>query len=171
MLSRTLNIILIIAIAAVIGTIAFFGFRLLQEKEDSPIPPLSEIQQPLQPAGLGKTPSERDGSMEAGVSELNDAVVAYAADHQGKYPESDFKNPCSGVRMCLKGVNINSAEKVYLIKVPQTPGFHLDYYYRADNKTKSYCVQTPTAFETKPTFVFQCTEKGCGTVSVKDACR
>lgn len=170
MSSRTLNVILVAAIAVVLGAIAFFGLRLLKG-EDAPLPPLLEERPPLQPIDLGKTPEERDGHMEAGVRALNEAVVAYAADHQGKYPESDVKNPCSGVHICLKGVNINTAQKVYLIKIPQTPGFHLDYYYRADNKAKSYCVQTPTAFETEPTFVFQCTEKGCGTVSVKDACR
>ena len=73
--------------------------------------------------------------------------------------------------MCLKGVNINSKDKVYLALIPQIPPSGSDYHYTADNTKKTYCVKMPFVLETASTMVFQCTEGGCEKAEFEKACQ
>lgn len=172
MSSKFLNIIISAAIIAILGAMVFFGFRLWLEKNNTvqtPIPSVAKFS-PAPIANKGKESEERDAEMEAEVRALSAAARAYAADHAGKYPESDFRNPCAGVRYCLKGVNINSKQKIYLDPIPQASLHRLDYHYRADNAKKKYCVITPHVLETDTAMLFQCTETECGRVPPEKSC-
>lgn len=178
MSSKFLNIFLAVAIVLILGSMLFFGFRLWLEKKDAesviaPMPVLSPAVKKFSPTptvNRGKASEEHDTAMETAVRAIGAAAQAYAADHKGKYPESDFRNPCAGVRYCLKGVNINNKQKTYLDPIPQVPPYRLDYHYRADNLKKMYCVKTPTVLETDMTKLFQCTQAECGKVAPEKDC-
>lgn len=171
--TKFLNVILVGAIVAVVGVMGFFAWRLFPGGTEQQKTIISEkkFPEPTPITNKGKESEDRDAMLERDVRALSDAAIAYAADHAGKYPESDFKNPCSGVQYCLKGVNINSREKIYLPVIPQVQPYRLDYHYRADNAKKTYCIVTPSVTETHTGKVFQCTEKACEYVSPKDACQ
>lgn len=170
--TKYINIILAVIIVFVIGTMGFFGWRMWGDRFNNGTPaPSVQVQEPQPITNKGKESEDRDAALESDVRAINDAVIVYAKDHKGMYPESDFKNPCAGVSYCLKGVNINSKKKLYLPVIPQTQHDHLDYYYRADNVKKSYCIVTPSVLETNTTKVFQCTEKVCDLVLAQDMCQ
>lgn len=172
--TKIINIILIAAILAVAGVIGFFAWRAFSgvapEEQQKPIVGEKQFPAPTPITNKGKVSEDRDAALERDARAINDAVVAYAKDHKGKYPESDFKNPCAWVRYCLKGVDINTKEKIYLSSIPQTPGESADYYYRADNARKKYCITTPP-LETDIGKVFQCTETACGRISAENQCQ
>jgi len=163
-----LNVILIVLIAVVLGVIAFFGWRLWNEPEPSVVRVENGGEQPS--FVDTRPPKERDMAMQADMRKIESAVHAWAQDHNGAYPESDVKNPCSGVRYCLKGIHMRSGEKTYLSPIPQTIPYHLDYHYRADNKARTFCIKTPVALETEEGKLFQCTREGCGSVPFAEAC-
>lgn len=165
---KKINIILIVIIILILGALAFFGFKLWRQSKP-PAQPVKKFELMLI-TNKGKESEDRDAAMEADVRKIDSAVREYAQDHQGAYPLSDFKNPCRGVRMCLKGVNINSKEKAYLDKIPQIQPSGTDYYYAADNAKKTYCAKTPFVLETANTMVFQCTPDACGQVEFEKAC-
>lgn len=176
MSTKILNGILVGAIVVVVAGMGFFAWRMFstgtmpfftQEKksDERVFPPQTPI------TNKGKESEDRDVMLERDVRAMNDAVIAYANDHAGTYPKSDFQNPCSGVMYCLKGIDINSREKIYLPVVPQVQPYLLDYYYRSDNAKKTYCIVTPSVTETHTGKVFQCTEKACDFVSPQDACQ
>lgn len=173
--TKIINGILIGVIAVVIAVIGFFAWRVFfgDTTPGSQQQPGSEriFPEPTPITNKGKESEDRDAALERDIRIINDAVVAYATDHAGKYPESDFKNPCTGVRYCLKGVNINTGEKAYLPVIPQIAPDNSDYHYRADNKKKSYCIVTPSVLETDTAKVFQCTEGGCGRIPLEDQCQ
>lgn len=171
--TKYINFFLIAVIAAVVGGMGFFGWRAWSGRSNNPAGTSSlQPQFPLPVPATnkqGKEFEENDAAMEKDVRIMNDAVLAYANDYNGKYPESDFKNPCAGVRYCLKGVNINTKAKRYLEEVPQTIG-RLDYHYRADNGAKAYCIKTPNVLETDVSSVFQCTHEGCAKTPIGKSC-
>lgn len=175
--TKIFNGILIGAIVIVVAAIGFFAWQLLSGGTIS-LPfftgrPGGEsiYPEPTPITNKGKESEDRDAMLERDVRAIRDGVIAYAQDHDGKYPESDFKNPCSGVRYCLKGTDINTREKIYLSVIPQIQPDRLDYHYRADNQKKSYCIVTPSVLETDLEKVFQCTEGACGRVALAEQCQ
>lgn len=178
-MNKTLNIVLIVVIIVVLGVIVFFGWNMRTSKKDTSKQD-PQAQTPQKPAvkftpiiveNKGKISEERDAQLEKDVQAINDAVRIYATDHNGKYPESYFTNPCTGVMYCLKGVDINTKENTYLKAVPQVKPNFVDYYYRAYNKQKTYCIKTPSVLETANTSVFQCTETKCEKIGFKESCQ
>lgn len=176
-MSSKLNTVLIIAIVLIAGILGYFGFRMwrgakLPAQTTPPIAvePAKKFVLPVV-VNKGKESEERDAILEADVRKIDVAVKEYAKDHQGAYPLSYFKNPCRGVRMCLKGIDINSKEKSYLDLIPQIPPSGTDYHYTADNTKKSYCAKTPFVLETASTTIFQCTQEGCGRAEFEKACQ
>ncbi len=172
MSSKFLNIMLSVIIAVILGGMVFFGFRLWSEKKGEEPEPASFAGSfsPTPIVNKGKESQDRDAEMEAEVRAISAAAQAYAADHKGMYPESDFRNPCAGVRYCLKGVNINSKQKSYLDPIPQTAAHRLDYHYQADNVKKTYCVKTPHVLETDSSMLFQCTQAECARIPFQNSC-
>ncbi|MCR4322634.1 MAG: hypothetical protein NUV61_00920 [Candidatus Azambacteria bacterium] len=170
--TKLINIVLIVGIVLVAGVIGFFGWKALRVPKVSPA--LTEQKEfPLGTpiTNMGKESEERDAVLEHDVRTINEAVQAYAEDHNGKYPESDIRNPCFGVRSCLKGVNINTKTKQYLEVVPQVHPHNTDYHYRSENNASAYCVRSATILETAIPNVFQCTADGCGKVLVSESCK
>lgn len=169
--TKSINFILIIVIAVVVVAGGFFGWRAWSERNDAQ---KQEVIQkkfvPFVVENKGKESEEYDAALERGVRTINDAVLAYAKDRNGKYPESDFKNPCLGVQYCLKGTDINTKTKRYLESVPQVEPSKADYHYRAENTKGTFCVKIPGVLVTENTSVYQCTEKGCGRVLFKESC-
>lgn len=167
-MTSKLNFLLVILIMATLGVIAYFGWRLWSE----PVSLSVTVTENALPSALvdTRTPAQRDVAREKDVRTIDAAVRAWAKDHRGSYPESDFKNPCSGVRYCLKGVNMKDGAQTYLAPIPQDPPHYLDYHYRADNKNHTYCVRMPLALETKQGMIFQCTQERCEAVPFAEAC-
>ncbi|MBI1755185.1 hypothetical protein HY250_03065 [Candidatus Azambacteria bacterium] len=176
MTSKSLNALLIIAIVVVLAVVLFFAYRLWTEQRGAALTQLFSAPQekkkfsPEPIVNKGKESEDRDAALEADVRTIDAAVRAWATDHKGKYPESDFRNPCAGVRMCLKGVNINTPKKIYLERIPQAFPYHQDYYYRADNAKKTYCVKMPSMLETAAPLIFQCTQGGCAREPFVSSC-
>ncbi|MEK7519681.1 MAG: hypothetical protein AAB581_00325 [Patescibacteria group bacterium] len=179
MTRRSLNAALIVLIAAVFAVLAFMGWRAYNSSFAPEGPPLGSVAphsilqkdfQPMPVVNKGKKSQERDAALEADVRAVSDAVVAYAKDHTGIYPESDIKNPCAGVRYCLKGTDINAKNTIYLSVIPQGKPSGLDYHYRADNQAHTYCVKTASVLETDNTKRFQCTQGGCERVAWQSSC-
>lgn len=173
--TKYINTVLIIGIAVVVVAGGVFGWRMWSERGDVQKQAAMQEQPrekfvPFVVENKGKESEERDAAMERDVRAINDAVLAYAKDNQGKYPESDFKNPCFGVQYCLKGADINTKTKIYLKDVPQVEPSNADYHYRAENTQGTYCIKTPGVLETANTSVFQCAEKGCGRVLFQESC-
>ena len=169
--TKYINFVLIAGIAAVVTVGGFFGWKAWSGRGAEPkqeTPQKKFI--PFVVENKGKESEDRDAAKELDVRAIADAVLAYAKDHNGKYPESDFKNPCSAVQYCLKGVNINTPAKRYLETIPQVDLSKADYHYRAENARGAFCVKIPGVLETANTSVFQCTEKGCGRVLFKESC-
>lgn len=170
--TKYINIVLIVGILVVIGGAGFFGWKALRVRQVHDIQPVKkEFAAPTPITNTGKESEDRDAAMERDIRKINDAVEAYAKDHTGAYPESDFKNPCSGVRYCLKGVDINTKKKAYLEKVPQVQPYGTDYYYRAYSAERTYCIKTPSILETAVPNIFQCTRDGCGKALIAASCR
>jgi len=180
-MSSKINIILIVAIILILGGIIVMAIKVINTKdvEDTVVVPSvsvgqnqsSEKFEPALIVNKGKESEERDALLEADIQKINTAILAYAEDNGGRYPVSDFKNPCSGVRFCLKGVDINDTDAIYLNPIPQTKQYNLDYHYRADNQEGKYCIKTGFVLETANTMVYQCTHDGCVRVLFKDSCR
>lgn len=175
-MTSKLNTILIIIILAVFTMLGYFGFKMWRQPKPSaqPAPSAGEAVKKFEPVLItnkGKESDERDAALEADLRKIDAAVREYAKDHNGRYPMSYFKDPCQAVRYCLKGVNINEKEKVYLNPVPQTKPGSLDYHYTADNEKKTYCARTPHVLETANTMIFQCAPSGCGRVGFEKACQ
>lgn len=169
--TKYINFILIAGIAVAITGMGFFGWKTWSGRNDAQKQETTQKKfVPFVVENKGKESEDRDAAKEQDVRMISDAVFAYAKDHNGKYPESDFKNPCSAVQYCLKGVNINTATKRYLEAVPQVKPSKADYHYRAENAQGTFCVKIPGVLETANTSVFQCTEKGCGRVLFKESC-
>ena len=169
--TKYINSILIIIIAVIVVAGGFFGWKAWSGRGAAQKQETTQKKfVPFVVENKGKESEDRDAAKELDVRVIADAVLAYAKDHKGRYPESDFKNPCSGVQYCLKEVNINTAIKRYLETIPQVEPSGEDYHYRAENATESFCVKTPGVLETANTSVFQCTEKGCGKVLFGERC-
>ena len=170
--TKYINFILIVVIAVVVGGIGFFGWKALRDRQANDLPTgQKEFPVPVPITNKGKESEERDAALERDVRMISDAVLAYAKDHNGKYPESDFRNPCSGARFCLKGVDINTKTKQYLEAVPQAQPHKTDYHYRSDNVAKTYCVRSVVILETAIPNVFQCTQSECGKVPIGESCQ
>ncbi|OGD32563.1 hypothetical protein A3C91_01670 [Candidatus Azambacteria bacterium RIFCSPHIGHO2_02_FULL_52_12] len=167
------NLILVILIILALAAFGFFGWQARQS-QTAPAGPGAGVKTekftPIPVVNRGKASEEQDAALEADVRTVNDAVRAYAKDHAGKYPESDVRNPCSGVHACLKSVNINTVKKVYLDPIPQMAPGNADYHYQADNVKKTYCVAAPVALETASTMLFECTQTACGRVPFAERC-
>ena len=164
-----LNVILIVLIIVVLGVLGFFGWKALHV--ESPVK--DGIAQKFVPpvvVNRGKASEERDAVLEADVRKISDAAQSYAKSHKGAYPESDMRNPCTGASVCLKSVNINTVKKIELDPIPQIQPKGIDYYYRADNKAKTYCVKTPVVLETANTMLFECTQVQCKRVTIAESC-
>lgn len=172
--TKYINIVLVIGIMVVVSALGFFWWRAWSDRNDAQKQALTQEPQkkfiPFIVENKGKKSEEHDAAMERDVKAINDAVLGYAKDHAGTYPESDFRNPCSGVQYCLKGTDINTKTKRYLEKIPQVEPFKTDYHYRADNTKGSFCVEIPGVLVTENTSVFQCTENGCGRVLFQESC-
>jgi len=172
--TKYINFVLITVIVMVAGGMGFFGWRAWSGRSDAQKQALTQEPRkefvPFIVENKGKESEEHDAAMERDVRIINDAVLAYAKDHKGKYPESDFKNPCSGVQYCMKGTDINTTTKRYLEKIPQVEPFLADYHYRADNTKGSFCVKIPGVLVTENTSVFQCAKQGCGRVLFGERC-
>lgn len=170
--TKYINAILIGVIVLIIGGMGFFGWRIWSERQANVgMTEKREFPTPTPITNKGKESEERDAAMERDVRMINDAVLAYAKDHGGEYPKSDIKNPCFGVRFCLKGIDINTETKRYLEAVPQIEPHKTDYHYRVNESTKMYCVRTPVILETAIPNVFQCTASGCGKVPISESCQ
>ncbi len=167
------NPILVFLILIALGVFGFFGWSAWRS-QNAPSQTGAGVKiekfTPIPIVNRGKVSEERDAALEQDVRKINDAARAYAKDHAGNYPESDIRNPCSGVRICLKSVNINTVKKIYLNPIPQMAPGSADYYYRADNAKKSYCIETPVVLETASTMLFQCTQTECGRVAFTERC-
>ena len=110
--TKYINFILIVVIAVVVGGIGFFGWKALRVRQAHDVPAETrEFPVPTPMTNKGKASEDRDAAMERDVRMINDAVLAYAKDHGGEYPKADSKNPCIGVRFCLKGADINKKTK------------------------------------------------------------
>ena len=167
---KPINLILTVLIILALAAFGFFGWQAWRSQTAPGAGVQTEKFTPIPIVNRGKASQERDAALQADVLKMNDAVRAYAKDHAGKYPEPDIKNPCSGVRICLKSVNINTVKKIYLNPIPQmTPG-NADYHYQADNVKKSYCIATPVVLETASTMLFECTQIACGRVLLAERC-
>ncbi len=169
--TKYINFVLIAVIVVVVGGMGFFGWRAWSDRA---VEQKQEVTQkkfiPFVVENKGKESEEHDAAMERDVRTINDAVLAYAKDHKGKYPESDFKNPCSGVQYCLKGTDINTKSKRYLESIPQAEPSKADYHYRAENTKGTFCVKIPGVLVTENTSVYQCTEKGCERILFGESC-
>lgn len=169
MRSSYLNAILIALIIMVLGTLGFFGWKALYT--ESPVKSgMAEKFVPPVVVNRGKVSEERDAGLEADVRKISDAAQSYAKSHKGIYPESDIQNPCTGTSYCLKSVDINTIKEIVLNPIPQIEPRGIDYYYRADNKAKTYCVKTPVVLETANTMLFQCSQTECKRVVISDSC-
>ncbi|MBI5912829.1 hypothetical protein HY839_00080 [Candidatus Azambacteria bacterium] len=172
--TKYINLVLVIGIVLVVAVLGFFGWQAWSDRADAQ--KQAGMQEPRKKfvpfivENKGKESEERDAALERDVRTINDAVLAYARDNNGKYPESDFKNPCFGVQYCMKGVNINTKKKIYLTEVPQVEPSKADYHYRAENTKGAFCIKMPGVLETENTSVFQCTEKGCERVLFTESC-
>jgi len=156
--------------SAVVGAMSILNTRdtalnILVEQNETP-----KVFAPTPIVNKGKDSEKRDILLEQDILKINIAVQAYAEDHGGVYPKSDFQNPCSGVRFCLKSVDINNGKNVYLNPVPQVKTHNLDYYYRTDSKAKTYCIKTGFVLETAPTMIFQCTQDACQRMPFEGSC-
>lgn len=174
MSTKYINIILIGVIVVIIGGMGFFGWRIWSERDSEQKKDEAQDSQkkfvPIVVENKGKESEDRDAAMERDVRSINDAAFAYAKDHNGKYPESDFKNPCVGVQYCLKEADVNTTTRRYLERIPQVEPSKADYHYRAENTQRAFCVKTPGVLETANTLVFQCTEKGCERIPFQESC-
>lgn len=168
--TKYINFILIAVIGVVITGIGFFGWKTWNSRQtDDLLSGEKEFPTPTPITNKGKESEDRDAALERDVRMISDAALAYAKDHDGRYPVSDIKNPCSGARSCLKGIDINTKTKRYLEAVPQT--YKTDYHYRSDNDAKTYCVRSVVMLETAAPHVFQCTHNECGKVLISESCQ
>lgn len=171
-MSKT-NPILAVLIIIVLCAFGFFGWRAWHQESPGGQGKTQRTQTFVpapQVVNRGEASRERDAILEADVRAISDAARSYAKDHKGSYPESDFKNPCTGTVICLKSVNINTSKKVYLNPIPQVKPYNMDYYYKADNAAKTYCVKTPVLLETANTMVFACTQAECKQAPALQSC-
>lgn len=172
MSTKYINFILIAGIAVVIASVGFFGWKMWgDQKTNDLVVEKKEFPAPTPITNKGKESEERDAALERDVRMISDAVLAYAKDHDGRYPIADIKNPCSGARSCLKGVDINTKTKRYLEAVPQIQPSKTDYHYRSDNNAKTYCVRSVVMLETAAPHVFQCTHNECGKMLISESCQ
>jgi len=170
MSSELLNKIIGCGIVLVLGGMLFFGFRYYTTSRPPVVsPPPSRILPPPQ-TSTDTVSQEYDAIQEAAVRNIHTAVQKYAAAHEGNYPLSSIKDPCTAVPFCLKGKNINTVEAIYLDPIPQVPIHSFDYYYRADNTQKTYCIKTPYTLATDVKMLFQCTQAQCEKISFTQSC-
>lgn len=163
------NIILIVLIIMVLGVFGFFGWKAFNSKEQTH----NEVIQKFVPDEVinrGKPSEDRDAVLEADVRKINEAIQLYAKNHKGIYPESNIQNPCTGTSYCLKSVDLSQTERIFLNPIPQIQPNNIDYYYRADNKTKTYCIKTPVVLETVNTMLYECTQIECKRVLLSESC-
>ncbi len=169
MRSSFINFILILFIILILAGIGFMARKVFHTPPEDTLPTVKKFT-PIPIVNRGKVSEERDAALESDVRKISDATRAYAKDHKGAYPESDFKNPCTGVRFCLKSVNINTQKKIYVNPIPQTREGNVDYHYQADNAKKTYCVKSPGVLETASTMLYQCTAVECKRVPFAQSC-